>query len=129
MPDARASLRPHRPTGHPFADTWYWYLHDPEVGYFKVAVVNYLNERTQPGAQHGYVHVAHAPVRGGRREYDAWYRHPVAIDEATITATLAEVSIEIAVAGPHQHYLDEPIRRRAPSSDPTPCPARRATGS
>jgi hypothetical protein len=143
LPDAvnsSALYRPHPPTADPFADTWYAYLNDPDVGLLKVVFLSYLNDRTEDGHQHAYVHVAHAPVDGPSREWDHWFRDVVSkpvesrgpeafrfevpgfvsIDEATMALTLPEVAVRAEWAGPHHPYFPEPDPAASPFMGPMP---------
>jgi hypothetical protein len=138
MTGARGDLfQPHPPTADPFADTWYCYLNDPGVGYLKIVFLSYLNDRTE-GAQHAHVHVALAPVGGGRHEHDAWFREVaieqaqpdgtgrfgfhvpgvVAIDGTSFSLALPEVMVEARFTGPHHHYFPEPQQAASPFFGP-----------
>jgi hypothetical protein len=136
--DGLACLRPHAPTGDPFADTWYYYLNDPAVGYLKIVFLSYVNEDTAPGTQAAYVHVAHAPLDGPKAEYDHYspvvvsgpvdsdepfaFRFEVPglvdIDETTLRLTLADVSVQASFRGGHRHYFDEPHPAASPFFGP-----------
>lgn len=136
--DSLALFRPHAPTGDPFADTWYFYLNDPAVGYLKIVFLSYVGDDTPAGTQCAYVHIAHAPLSGPRVEYDHYFPEvttgpvhgplphgfrfevpgSVAIDETTLRLTLADVTVEAAFVGPHHHYFDEPHPAASPFFGP-----------
>jgi hypothetical protein len=132
-------FRPHAPTADPYADTWYYYVHDPDFGYLKLVVVTYLNSQTTGEDQHAYVHVAIAPLGGPTREYDHYFRDVVTgpsdgtdpwsfrieipgalrVDERALELTLPEVSVDARFCGPHTHYWDEPDGAASPFTGPT----------
>ncbi len=107
-----------------------------------MAWLSYLNEHTEGGRQHGYVHVAHAPVAGGRREADHWARSvtteaqpergadafrfavpgAAAIDERRIAVTLPEVAVTIDLDGPLLPYFAAPDAEASPFLGPGSTP-------
>lgn len=120
---ALAAYQPQPVAGNPWADYWYCYINDPEVGYFKIAFMSYLNARTGD-AQHAYLHIAFFPLGGGFREYDFHcdrvtseagdrscpysfhFEVPGAaiITQDRIELTLPEASIVATVLPDHKHY-------------------------
>ena len=120
---ALGAYRPRLPAGRPWADYWYCYINDPAVGFFKIAFLSYLGERTDE-QQRAYLHIAFFPLGGGFREYDFHadrvsldageddcpysFRFEVAgravITESRIELTLPEASLVATLQGAHDHY-------------------------
>ena len=139
-PNSSARFVPHPPTADRFADSWYCYLHDPGFGFLKVAFLTYLNDRTDDGVQHGYVHLVHAPVDGPTREWDHWSRAVVSeavpergpdafrfeipgvatIDETVLSVTLPDAEARIELTGPPVRYFPEPDPAASPFMGPLP---------
>jgi hypothetical protein len=132
-----ARYQPHAPTAERFADSWYCYLNDPAVGLTKLVFLTYADESTG-GGQHGYVHVAHAPVGGAERLYDHWSRtvssEPVGpahvggfrfeipgvavVDDRSISFTLPDVTVEATLDGPLRPYFSGPEPTASPFFGP-----------
>ena len=120
--EALAAYRPRTPAGSPWADYWYCYVNDPEVGFFKVAFLTYLGVGTGT-AQQANLHIAFYPLDGDRRDHDA-FSDTVRIDAGTdaphgfrlevpgaavitdrrIELTLPEASITVELDSDHTHY-------------------------
>jgi len=110
--------------GNPWSDAWYYYINDPEVGYYKIVFLTYLNESTVNDKPQAYLHVVFAPKNGEKREYDYYFKDvtskPVkgevpyafvfevpgiaTIDEDSIDIRLPDVSIQATLTGDHLHY-------------------------
>jgi len=60
--------------GNPWSDAWYYYINDPEVGYYKIVFLTYLNESTVNDKPQAYLHVVFAPKNGEKREYDYYFK-------------------------------------------------------
>lgn len=111
-------------TGYPWSDAWYYYINDPDVGYYKIVFLSYLNEDTEDNKPHAYLHVVFAPLEGEKRQYDYYYDNvqakPVAgdvpwafefnvpgaakISEKRIELTLPDVEIAADFSSQHLHY-------------------------
>jgi hypothetical protein len=132
-------FRPHAPTADPFADTWYYYVNDPELGYLKLVLVTYLSSQTNGHDQHAYVHVAVAPLDGPTREYDHYFDDVVIatpdgddpwsfsvdvpgavhVDARSVELTLPDVSVSARFDGAHEHYWPGPDEAASPFTGPT----------
>jgi hypothetical protein len=134
---SRARYQPHAPTAERFADSWYCYVQDPEVGITKLVFLTFADETTG-GGQHGYVHVAHAPLGGTERLYDHWATEVVCepvgdpdlgglrfeipgvavVDERSISFTLPDVSVHAQLEGPLLPYFPGPEPTASPFFGP-----------
>lgn len=121
-----SKFQPQPTHGNPWSDTWYYYINDEKVGYFKIAFLTYLNDRTEARKQHAYLHVAHTPINGEKREYhyysDAVISEPVksslpyafkfivpdvaTITESTLDLHLPKVAINVTLSDHHRHYFN-----------------------
>jgi hypothetical protein len=113
-------------------------VNDPTLGYLKVAWMSYLNDETAGGPQHGYVHLAVAPIGGGRHEADRWsgevvseavaargpegFRFDVpgcaAIDERRIAVVLPELAVTVHLDGRPLPYFPAPHEEASPFLGP-----------
>ena len=57
-------VKPHAPFKKPWNEQWFYYVHDPSVGYFKVSLQSYLLKDSPDDALKGYVHVMFTSVEG-----------------------------------------------------------------
>lgn len=115
-------------TGYPWSDAWYYYINDPQVGYFKIVFLTFLNEDTPDDKPHSYLHVVYAPADGSKkREYDYYYEDvdakPVSgpvpwsfqfnvadvakISEQRIELNLPDVSLSADFSNTHRHYSND----------------------
>jgi hypothetical protein len=119
-----AQFAPQVPTKNPFSDAWYYYIHDEQVGYYKITFLAYLNDETPDNKPHAYIHVVYAAKSGEKRYYDYYFeqletsrgtgKHPwsfefnvpgkAQISEDRIALTLPGVSLEADISDQHQHY-------------------------
>lgn len=115
---------PREATHNPWSDAWYYYIHDPKVGYYKIVFLTYLNEETPDNQPHAYVHVVLAAKDGSTREYDYYFNEVVAkpvagdseyafsfeipgvasINEKSIALDLPDVSIKADFSADHLRY-------------------------
>ncbi|NIB42143.1 hypothetical protein HBA55_21230 [Pseudomaricurvus alkylphenolicus] len=113
--------------GFPWSDAWYYYIHDPDVGYFKIVFLTFLNQDTGADKQEAYLHVVFTPKTGQKREYDYYYKDVVAapvngdkpysfkfevpgaakINESSIELNLPDVSISAQFKDEHIHYSND----------------------
>ena len=136
--DALNAYQPRQPAGSPWADYWYCYVNDPDVGYFKIAFISYLLDGAD-NAQRAYLHIAFFPLGGGFREYDFHadrvvlepgadktyaFRFEVpgraVITETRFELTLPEASIVTNLRGEHSHYWNGCNPANGPFTPETP---------
>ncbi|MCB2064029.1 MAG: hypothetical protein KDE25_11385 [Novosphingobium sp.] len=124
--DALAAYKPQPPAGAPWADYWYAYINDPEVGFFKIAFLSSLKPG-QSEPQSAYLHIAFFPLGGGFREYD-FYADNVTLDAGAgdnpqafrfevpgaavishdrIELTLPEARLSATIGSDHAHYWNQ----------------------
>ena len=118
-------LRPHPPQKAPWSDAWYYYIHDPDVGYFKITFLHYLTETSALDEKNAYVHVVYAPKDGEEKVFDYFYDDFTAeatetsehgfrfaipdvaeITESEIRLTLPDLTLTAQISDQHTRYFD-----------------------
>ncbi len=139
--EALAAYKPQPPAGAPWADYWYAYINDPEVGFFKIAFLSSL-KRGQSEPQSAYLHIAFFPLGGGFREYD-YYADDVTLDAGAgdspcafrfevpgaavishdwIELTLPDAALSATIGSEHTHYWNQCNPANGPFTPETDSP-------
>ncbi|RYD47970.1 MAG: hypothetical protein EOP83_27200, partial [Verrucomicrobiaceae bacterium] len=58
---ALGAFCPQTPFGSAWSDYWYYYINDPDAGFFKIAFMTFISDQTDPTRQSAYLHVAFFP--------------------------------------------------------------------
>lgn len=119
-------IKPHQPTKSPWSEQWFYYLNDPEVGYYKVSFQTYLEGHSPALTEKAYLHLAFAPKNGAVKTYDLYYDDVYLVadedpnsesfqyiipgvieaDEQQVSVTLDEFNFSMRWIGEHKHYWD-----------------------
>ncbi|MGI0117864.1 hypothetical protein [Zooshikella sp. RANM57] len=116
-------IKPHTTNKKPWSEQWFYYLNDPDVGYFKVSLQTYILPGATNMKEKGYVHFVFAPKRGAIQIFDYYfdnlklyaegngstlfrYHIPGYVDATNkqVTLTLPDFTFSFSFTGKHKHY-------------------------
>ncbi|MBU2713271.1 hypothetical protein [Zooshikella harenae] len=116
-------IKPHTPNKKPWSEQWFYYLNDPDVGYFKVSLQTYIMPDANEMKEKGYVHFVFAPKNGVMKVFDYYfdevilyaaekgsdsfrYYIPGYVDatDNQVTLMFPDFTFSFIYTGKHKHY-------------------------
>lgn len=115
-------IRPHTPNSQSWSEQWFYYLNDPNVGYFKISVQTYLTPEITDQKERAYVHFVYAPIGGTKTTVDKYFDDvqlegdpttgkfrffvpgKVNVNNQSISLALDDLNFKLDFIGEHKRY-------------------------
>ncbi|MCO7224139.1 hypothetical protein [Pleionea sp. CnH1-48] len=122
----------HRVSNKPWNEQWFFYIYDPEVGYFKFSVQTFVLPDADSLKEQAYIHLLHTDKQGRNTIHDYYFDDirlsykddantlsivipdVLSVTDNRIELTLPEVTFSTQWIGPHQHYWSGENPGRSP---------------